>query len=684
MIPGNVRLAACEPCRRAKLACDHRRPTCSRCRDRNQGEEVCVYRSRPFKRKKLHQEQQTEEAEHAEHLQQVQPTQRSPRSIHSPTLDETSTSLLIGPSRQQQEQQQQYRYPNPGFLGSSSHSTIFNHVSSRAHTNENASPHNDARQISPSYSVMDITNDHPNTAITEKGIRALSQVERLNIFRLKTLVEVWLSTDVNLPLAGPHDSGIWASKHAKILFKNTNRPILFHKDSSVAEFVSQFYNDNVRWETLGIFFAAATRATLDISFFPQLYTSEEQRHQLTTLLTSIGDSCLEACLGLDCLNDLQLVLQYENFIVHSQVYGDQSYHSWRRIGDLASSLFALGYHENVEVETSQLPNFVIQLRKAAFARIYAGDKNLAIFLGRPPRIVKAYCVFQLPDNIPGLWDIDNTITKTTEDIINYTADTRCSALFASLKEEILELFRDRDSRRQVEKASVIRSKAEEQWQILPTHFKLVTRLKDCHLRPFERDFLVGTRLDHLHTLFLLDLVLLRHISEPNDSLLKVAVEMLSLVVEAIVLRDRLVNSGTCLIWKVAHFGLPAAGIVSLALLNSSIGKDIGPLLRSKILQDLSVLVAEVGTGAVIQAGQPNFAIFTRAIRTIQSLLNILMGGDLTSRFPDSEPEIPNQYLNCNSIQAWDPWINSDPWDFEIEFWANLAEHPSLQGFEHGI
>ncbi|RDW58384.1 hypothetical protein BP5796_12314 [Coleophoma crateriformis] len=486
------------------------------------------------------------------------------------------------------------------------------------------------------------------------------------------------------------DPSKWVSQRAATLTENTLRPFVFRRDSSVAEFVAQSYGYNIRWETLGIFFAAASRAALDLAFFPLLYTSEEQRYKLIRLLTRVGDYCLEAGLELDCLNDMQLVLQYENCIVHSQVYGDQNYLSWRRVGDLISSLFALGYHENIDDQISRVPNFLIQLRKAAFARIYSADKNLAVFLGRPPRLVRTYCVYQLPSNIPGLWDIKDNATGTTAtglrphetltdtygvretDAINYTADTRCSALFASLKEEILELFRDRDPRRQVDRASSIRSQAAKQWEMLPTHFKLVTSLKECHLKPFERDFLVGTRLDYLHTLFLLDLVLSRHISEPNDSLLKVAMEMLSLVVEAIVLRDRL----------VAHYGLPAAGITSLAMLHPSVGKDIGPLLRSKILQDLSGLVAEVTTGAFIQAGQPNFALFTRATRTIQTLLNNLMGGEPPSSEVEIAPQQPR--LNSEPMDDWDPWVNADIWDFEMNFWDNLAEHPSLQGFEQGM
>lgn len=128
------------------------------------------------------------------------------------------------------------------------------------------------------------------------------------------------------------------------------------------------------------------------------------------------------------------------------------------MGDVASSLFALGYHEKIDQDASQLPEFIVELHKAAFARIYAADKNLAIFLGRPPRIIKAYCNCQLPSNIPGLWS-DSTPSRDGDrqhepddfENINYTADTRCSAMFASLKEDILALFRDRDPHGQIEK-----------------------------------------------------------------------------------------------------------------------------------------------------------------------------------------------------------------------------------------
>lgn len=259
------------------------------------------------------------------------------------------------------------------------------------------------------------------------------------------------------------------------------------------------------------------------------------------------------------------------------------------MGDVASSLFAMGYHEKVDGLSSDTPPFIIDLRKACFARIYTLDKNLAVFLGRPPRIVKEYCHFTLPStsvhswgrshfgsterlipSLPQWWNTQAADNSGLEPF-NYTADTRCGAMFAFLKEEVLQLLRKRHAAEntnairfvfpflcltlfqglyQYPFCSKLRGRVEKQWADLPAHFRLSSSLKDCRLNPFERDFLAGTRLDYLHIHFLLGLAAQQKSFEPNEYLLGVAVEMLSITVEAIILRDELVNSGSCLIWKV--------------------------------------------------------------------------------------------------------------------------------------
>lgn len=97
---------------------------------------------------------------------------------------------------------------------------------------------------------------------------------------------------------------------------------------------------------------------------------------------------------------------------------------------------------------------------------------------------------------------------------------------------------------------MIQSRAEAQWQALPPHFRLESSLKQCTQGPFERDFVAGVRLHHLHVLFLLHLLLLRSPTEPDLPIIETAGQMLTLVVEIILLRDQLTNSGTGLIWKV--------------------------------------------------------------------------------------------------------------------------------------
>ncbi|PTB70298.1 hypothetical protein BBK36DRAFT_1164847 [Trichoderma citrinoviride] len=666
----SIRHAACEPCRRAKLACGHERPTCARCRSRDQID-LCIYRARPFRRKspsdRMREQRQSIRVD----------------ALTTPPLDTSPIAEVLGASSSRLR-----RYPNPGYLGDVSHANIFNQVSSRAPSGVTAVQHDESMQQPIPSPPADTFIDQ---ATFDRANHALSLLDQLQVSRLASLIRFWLKKGVNLALAEPfvetcaeaavdwrelstpiganvHDVGVGIAQRARVLLENTHRPLVVDRHSTPSDYLSQMSGRNLRWESLGIFLAAASRAALDTSSFAPLYNSDEGRRGLIKALTYIGDCCLETCLALDCLNDLQLVLQYENLIVHSQVDGDQSYHSWRRMGDVASSLFALGYHEKIDQDSYDIPLFVAELRRSCFARIYAADKSLAVFLGRPPRIMKEFCYFQLPTKFTSLWKDDGGIEKPnnspldsptitsadveechSEQVLNYTSDTFVSALFAVIKEEILQLFRKRHVSSETG----------------------IINLKDCPLGPFARDFLAGARLEYLHTHFLLGFLSQRKVAEPDEALLRTACEMLSIVVETIILRDRMANSGTCLIWKVAQYGLPAAGIISLALLNST-APDSRQFSRSKMIQALSVLVAEITIGSWIQPGEPNFALFSQATRTIQSLLDSLTALKVPSGANDSQ-----QLLSTDPADNWDPYINSQSWELEMDFWASLAEHPTL-------
>jgi hypothetical protein len=113
---------------------------------------------------------------------------------------------------------------------------------------------------------------------------------------------------------------------------------------------------------------------------------------------------------------------------------------------VVASIFALGFHENVDKKLD-VPPFLTDLRKTVFARTYSGDKNVAIFLGRPPRMSKKFACFQIPSighNPEGDRSMQSDMSAFQawglRCEMSYTAETCWSALCASLKEEILELL----------------------------------------------------------------------------------------------------------------------------------------------------------------------------------------------------------------------------------------------------
>lgn len=166
-------------------------------------------------------------------------------------------------------------------------------------------------------------------------------VEEFRIASLSDLVKFWLAKGVNLALAEPivlqctksaeqllaplrsADSNHYNSL-VQDLVKNSASPLAFAKTSALSDYIHQFCGQNIRLETLGIFLVTVIRASIDIPFFPPLYATEVERHRLRQLGTALINCALELCLSIDCLNDLQLIFQYEHWIVMSYIHGDQS------------------------------------------------------------------------------------------------------------------------------------------------------------------------------------------------------------------------------------------------------------------------------------------------------------------------------------------------------------------------
>lgn len=111
----------------------------------------------------------------------------------------------------------------------------------------------------------------------------------------------------------------------------------------------------------------------------------------------------------------------------------------------------LGLNEKSADEVT-IPLFLIELRRSAFAQIYADDTNMAVFLGRPPRLNRKFCSFQLPTHTedessrtyspPRPMANENYVYFHPHDRIDRVTGIRWTACCASIQEDILEALQD--------------------------------------------------------------------------------------------------------------------------------------------------------------------------------------------------------------------------------------------------
>jgi hypothetical protein len=137
--------------------------------------------------------------------------------------------------------------------------------------------------------------------------------------------------------------------------------------------------------------------------------------------------------------------------------------------------------------------------------------------------------------------------------------------------------------------------------------------------------------------------------------------------------------------QVAYYGLAAAGVLCLALLYNTFDRAAPDATPSKTIRDLSVLVAEIETGALLQPEDPNYALLSGAARTINNLLDRLISNRFTAQvdtqtITDFSIKQPLRY----SDEELDMWDVHGLQDFDPAFWLNLSEHPFLMTPEGNV
>lgn len=250
---------------------------------------------------------------------------------------------------------------------------------------------------------------------------------------------------------------------AEDILRSSSLDVAITQDLDLKAFCALFSGANLRIETLGLLYTMAARSSLYTEGYGD---GKYQDDKFTTEMGWYGKLCLRLARELAPeTTDLMVWLAHENLQLTTFFEGDASecsgpeisslhIHSvlglgvWRRVGDLATDLLALGL--NREATHSATPFFLAECRRRSFVRAYYLDKVFAAVFNRSPRITARHADCKLPldlsdDEIFTSSDkIEQAKGNLTQDGWNtdgkYRAATwaRIRYILAEFREEIVE------------------------------------------------------------------------------------------------------------------------------------------------------------------------------------------------------------------------------------------------------
>ncbi|GIJ88175.1 hypothetical protein Asppvi_007093 [Aspergillus pseudoviridinutans] len=403
------------------------------------------------------------------------------------------------------------------------------------------------------------------------------------------------------------------------------------------QFYHIFTGANLRWEFVGLIFALAGLGASASSRGSQLFSlngkDELSADAFAMQMAAASHACIEICRQYDNVNDLVVWLNYTFFVLASNMMGETSHHIYAQFGDLVSCIHAMGLHRPDPPESS-VPFFLSEARKRVFAASYRADKNIATFLGRPPRLLYHFCDVGLPldiddDSLVGdRLSLDKTIRQLTLDGwgtfnggLRPATVIRLRYMVAMLREKVLGLSLERGSvgSRQNELQATYQE-CKQMWDRVPSEFHYSKHSWKA-LSPHLAIIRLVIHLEYLHTLFQIERIRCNELPDSMTDLLDSAMQIVSAVTDFAKHRNQEDSIRQQYTWIFLFYTLPAAGVVATELHHCTVSRVPLPcsIPRSRIIRDLSLLVSWFESG-----NQPSSAAHQACVdvtKVITRLLN---------------------------------------------------------------
>ncbi|KAL4934267.1 uncharacterized protein BDV17DRAFT_278576 [Aspergillus undulatus] len=623
----NGQAASCEPCRKDKVRCDHGVPVCGRCQKRNI-KNRCFYHPAPLTREgssqtlrlKAQRAQRPAKERIRKGPQAPAPASPTPPSveitIQSPRTDEFLPAAYFGP-------------------------TSFMSAFSGA-PRSTVSPMNDDSQsehghsVLPSYWVSETTKI---LSILAEGPTIEQLVKEYYDASQSSILPFPLILDFMAGMRNVIEMGdtqqILRRKTIQVL-ENTSRMFHIPSDTKGKDFHHLCTGPHLRLEIIGIMYAIAGRACF-FGFAHDRFRSPAgaaSRLKFVQKMLMACDAAIQVCKMLTPLSDLTSWLLYENWILSCMFHGEYSSPTWHRMGELASCVFELGLHRDCHKEEG-VPTYLQEIRRRLFAGLYCSDKNIATFLGRPPRVS-----FRYSDRKPPL-DISEEVLVADEreleaamaeldsegwnvhPVFQRSSWYRIRYIISVFREEILELSLRPVDAEAAEKLRDISFRCIKAHKSIPAHLRYSPENWNENHPIGIRVMLIGEQQLYLYNIFLIQRFLAQNDPSAETALLDVSSEILSSVLMLGRQQQHLVDIQRDFNSTAVMYGFSAASTLIKALQTQARTGNPLPYTgsRAELIRNLSVFVSHLEIMARPLKSNINHALFDRASKMFANILD---------------------------------------------------------------
>ncbi|CAI7600045.1 unnamed protein product [Penicillium discolor] len=603
---------ACEPCRKAKIRCDHESPKCSRCVLRNLN---CIYHPAPMTKRRpptTHTPIHFDATLPADLLT----TQNVPSTLHIPSESSVGAAISLPPAD-----------PSPA---ASSGVTARSSASKRNMLfQEQLGQHETTRfsavfvenQDSFGAVMADATNSNYHELGREPDVMARSRVDLavrtlLNFPSVRTcdmlltgihhIYDVWLSptmiqqclkqvwTEYASELGEPRTRES-VLRVANDLFINHKRPHStpdcdYAGNSDHASWINWFGGPHLRWEMIGILFSWAGIAFRCKQEWDPVFDLPEQhgrnRNTAAEKMRECAAACVRLCEGNFEISDTMVICMKNSTRLQSIIISDESDRVRVDYGTVRSAFISAGLHRLAP--SKEITPFS-QHRASLASSMYYHDKCHSLFNARPPMLSSHYCQCPLPldlceEDVYGARErLAVAIAKldsngwNTNGHIYTTTWLRALTMLSPIREGILELTLSVNSnftKPQVEDLQVqlgeivasypphIQYQGSSEW-----HPQSSSRFHEQSAQ--EAYIITRIQLDVLQCQFLLQRLLVSRQFSGGQDLFDIAQETMSVIISLWLNRDQLHEFHHAFDWIAVSYGMPCAGILCVELLRAS-------------------------------------------------------------------------------------------------------------------